>query len=146
MNSAPTVFPSKRDRWFVVIMIPAFAMMIFALVVLIPAKDFGAQLIGLPLTILGLVVSVSVFVKTDYTIDGATLIARSGVFKWRVPIADIQRVYKTDDFTSGPALSLDRIMIVFNRGYERHELLVSPADAEGFIAALKSQNPSIAVD
>ncbi len=60
-----------------------------------------------------------------------------------IPISSINRIYKTKNPLSAPALSLDRIAIVYNK-YD--EILISPKDREDFIKTLLAINPEIKVE
>ncbi len=77
---------------------------------------------------------------TDYTIRGQSLLIRSGPFHWEVDIQTIASVRPSVDPTSSPALSLDRLNIVYDGG---SEILVSPEERDGFIAALRAVNSAI---
>lgn len=81
---------------------------------------------------------------TRYVLDGNTLAVFCGPLRWRVDVSTITRAFPTDDPTSGPALSLDGVQIDHVKNGKPDTLLVSPADREGFIAALKAANPGIA--
>lgn len=87
----------------------------------------------------------SLLVNTKYTIDGDELLVRSGPMRWRIDIRSITRLERTGDPTSGPALSLDRVRIEYAKNGKPKAILVSPADKEGFIAALRERNPAIAL-
>ena len=58
----------------------------------------------------------------------------------KVEIQSIKRIYKTRNPLSSPALSLDRIAIVYNK-YD--EVLISPKDKKEFIEELLKINPDI---
>lgn len=92
--------------------------------VLSPALLIGA---GLPLWILA---------ATDYTLEAGELRARSGPFRWRVPLRDITAITPTRSLLSSPALSLDRLRIDYGRG---RALMISPADRQGFLGALEQR-------
>ena len=77
--------------------------------------------------------------STYYLIDGDTLVIRSSFLKWRVPIAKIRSVTPTRNPLSSPALSLDRLAIL----YDGKQILVSPQDKQRFIEALRAINPAI---
>ena len=133
------VFASKADRWLVLLaVVPAFGTLG---VTLWGVYRAGAK--GIPGLVVGLLVTalmVSVFGWTRYVVDGRTLLVRCGPFRWSVPIDEIESVTPTDDPSSAPALSLDRLSI----RYGPREILVSPRERERFIEALRAVNPKIA--
>lgn len=81
--------------------------------------------------------------KTDYLVDGGDLRIRSCFLTWRIAIDSISSVKPSRSMASAPALSLDRLSIHYWEGGSPHEILVSPIDKSGFIAALREVNPSI---
>ena len=80
--------------------------------------------------------------STYYVIDGDTLLIRCSMITWRVPIREITSITPTHSALSSPALSLDRLRIE----YDNKEILVSPADKQRFIAALRAIHSTIAYD
>ncbi|WP_261869951.1 PH domain-containing protein [Psychrobacter sp. JCM 18901] len=57
-------------------------------------------------------------------------------------ITDIIYITPTRSMSSAPALSLDRIKIV----YKNEEILISPKDKLRFYREIQARNPSIAID
>ena len=74
----------------------------------------------------------------QYKIDGENLI----IWKTKIPIQSIHKVYRTRMPLSSPALSLDRIGVVYNK-YD--EIFISPKEREEFIKELLKVNPNIEV-
>lgn len=78
----------------------------------------------------------SVMFGTSYTIDRRVLTVRSGPFRWKVPLDEIESVEATRSPLSSPALSLDRLRVRYGK---RRSILVSPADKERFLQAIGQQ-------
>ncbi len=79
-----------------------------------------------------------VFAATDYTLENTDLRVRSGPFSWRVPLADIHSIEPASGLLrmrSGPALSMDRLVITYGDG---KRLLISPADPQRFISDIRA--------
>ncbi|MFN8325318.1 PH domain-containing protein [Flavobacterium sp.] len=74
----------------------------------------------------------------QYKIDGENLI----IWRTKIPIQSIHKVYRTRIPLSSPALSLDRIGVVYNK-YD--EIFISPKEREEFIKELLKVNPNIEV-
>ncbi|GAB3549970.1 PH domain-containing protein [Spirosoma fluminis] len=86
---------------------------------------------------------IHLFVTTHYTIDSHLLRIKSGFFfNKSVEIASIRKIIETRNPISSPALSLDRIEVIYNRF---DSVLLSPQDKIGFIDELKKANPDIEV-
>lgn len=83
-------------------------------------------------------------VTTDYTVAEDWLQIRSGMFfRLRIPLKDIRTVKPTTSILSAPAASMKgRLEIVHGKGAQ---VIVSPEDPEGFLAALQSGNPAISL-
>lgn len=140
------IFVSKRDRWLTIVMAATLILVALAMVPMIAAaaaRASASHLIGIVVAVLTLALAGSVLAATKYVVDGDRLEIRSGPFRWNVAIAEIVRVSKTDDPSSAPALSLDRLSIEYRRGEARREILVSPRDQEGFVRLITTLNPRI---
>jgi hypothetical protein len=83
-------------------------------------------------------------VSTGYEIRAAGLVARSGPWRWTVPLAAIQGVAPAREWKSAPALSLDRLRIDYLQGGKAAHLLVSPADRSAFLRDLLAATPGLA--
>jgi hypothetical protein len=80
---------------------------------------------------------------TYYVISGDKLIIKSGLFfNLNLNIEDIKRISETDDLVSSPALSTDRLEILYNKF---DVVLISPKDKQGFIEELGKLNPQIEI-
>ena len=69
---------------------------------------------------------------TRYGFFRNALVIRSGPFKWRVPLGDIEWVRPSRNPLSSPATSLDRLQV----RYGKRSVLISPEDKAGFLRAL----------
>ncbi|WP_080059231.1 PH domain-containing protein [Spirosoma aerolatum] len=83
------------------------------------------------------------FMTTRYKLDKNTLNIQSDFFFHKqVPVASIKKIIETRSPLSSPALSLDRLEVVYNRF---DSVLISPTDKMSFIAELLHQKPDIEV-
>ncbi|GAB4028016.1 PH domain-containing protein [Spirosoma gilvum] len=83
------------------------------------------------------------FLTTHYKLDEYTLKIQSGFFfRKELPYTSIRKIIETRNPISSPALSLDRIEIVYNRF---DSVLISPEDKMNFIAELLHRKPDIEV-
>jgi len=137
-------FESKRDLWIVLLMrvMPAFALAVIGSVWYRQHGDWRGPAAGAVVLIIVELFFVEYILRsTYYEIDGDTLFVHSSFITWRVPIREIRSVTPTRNPSSSPALSLDRLRIE----YGHKVILISPADRERFMAALRSVNPAITV-
>lgn len=126
------VFKSKVDWWLLAIIWIVFA---YPIAEGIMTRQYGLSIAML--AVLGLIGFM--FWKIKYEIDEKTL----KIWWITVEIQSIQKIYKTRNPLSSPALSLDRIAIVYNK-YD--EVLISPKDKKEFVKALLKINPNILVE
>ncbi|MGB3585831.1 MAG: PH domain-containing protein [Tunicatimonas sp.] len=83
-----------------------------------------------------------ILLGTTYTIiDNRYLTVRSGFTKYKpIAIGTIKAIFKTNNLTSSPAPSFDRIKIYYGNG---NSIIISPKDKQKFVSALKNINPGI---
>lgn len=79
-----------------------------------------------------------IFATTSYRFAERELVVTSGPLRVRVPFDKILRVTRTRSVLSAPALSLQRLEIV----YEKHRtVVISPQDEARFLATLHERAP-----
>lgn len=132
-------FKSKVDTWLVLLIGASMAGVLVLPILAFVQRGLGPEVLVTGIVALALVPLMLTTFATSYTIDGRTLVVRSAMITWRVPIDEIRTITITRDPTSGPALSLDRLRIE----YGTKRILVSPEDRQAFIDALRAVNPSI---
>ncbi len=83
------------------------------------------------------------FFNTKYTFEKENLNIRFGFFlNKNINIKTIIKISETNDFSSAPAVSTDRLEIRYNKN---DTVLVSPKDKKGFIDSLLAIHPNIEV-
>ncbi|MHB8838813.1 MAG: PH domain-containing protein [Gemmatimonadaceae bacterium] len=134
------VFKSKVDRWLAVIVVGASFVPIPVIAELADSGKFGIRdvLLVTPLVALVTVVVVWAFLSTFYVLTEDALLVRSGPFRWNIPYSSIRSVSPSRALLSGPALSLDRLEVVYG-GYD--VLYVSPERSKEFLTALHLRSP-----
>jgi hypothetical protein len=122
-------YKSKIDWWLIFIFLLVFG---YPIVEGIIEKEYGLSLFFGVLLLVFFILAKTL----QYKIDEQYLT----IWWKKIDIATIKKVYYTRNPLSSPALSLDRIAIVYNT-YD--EILISPKDREAFISDLLKINPSI---
>ena len=126
-------FKSKVDAWFYAVLIGSVIVVIGAVLPIVQQPSLvnfifvGSVLLvaaGLPLWLLA---------GTRYLVEDGMLTIRSGPFKWSIRLDEIRSVQPSRSLLSSPALSLDRLKIVYGAG---KQVLVSPRDREAFLRAI----------
>ena len=125
------IYRSKIDWWLMLIVYGAF---VYPIVDGIRMKHYELSFI-----FAGIVGLISfLFYTTRYKIEGENVV----IWRTKIHIHSIRKVYKTRNPLSSPALSLDRIAIVYNKF---DEVLISPVERDDFIQELLKINPNIEV-
>jgi PH (Pleckstrin Homology) domain-containing protein len=137
-------FESKRDLWIVLVLrlMPVVVLGVVADVWYLQHHDWRGPLAGAVLLIIAELFFFEWMLRsTYYLIEGDTLVIRSSLITWRIPIREIRRITPTRSAISSPALSLDRLRIDYGSKW----ILVSPQERARFLDALRSVNPAITV-
>lgn len=137
-------FPSKVDWWLPLLMAAAILGPLISIAMGARHTPFtGATPIILAISLVlpaGLLVWM--FADTAYVIDGPDLRVHCGPIRVVVPIDSITRIERGSSIGSGLTLSLSRLAIHYGRF---REVLISPADRRGFIAAIVARVPDVVV-
>jgi hypothetical protein len=134
MEKDKTVYHSKIGVSMILILL----VLIGGVAVLLMAQKMWMGLI--PLLLVSAYIA-HLFLNTYYIIDGQKLRIRCGFFVNRtIDISSIRKITPTHLMMSAPAVSLDRLEILYNGS---DSVLISPKDKEGFVRHLKSIKPEI---
>lgn len=129
------IFKSKIDWWLGLILVYPIFLSITALL--------EGEWIGL-LGLTGVVGFILILSKTtQYIINENQLVVKSTwIVNERIDISKITKVEKSNSILSSPALSLDRLLVRYNK-YD--EILISPKEKIEFIDELLKINPNIEI-
>lgn len=125
------VYKSKVDWWLVVLILAVFG---FPIVDGILSKEYMLSVVFVGFLSLFYIMAITL----KYKIEGEYL----SIWRTKIDIKTIRKVYATRNPLSSPALSINRIAIVYNK-YD--EVLISPKDRGDFIEELLKVNPNIEV-
>lgn len=99
--------------------------------------------IGLGIILLVIAFIAHLFLTTYYQVNGNMLKIKSGfLFNKTIDINSIKEIKETNNPLSSPAISLDRIVISYNK---HDTVIISPKERKGFINQLIRVNPAIRV-
>jgi len=126
------IYKSKIDWWLIIIIFVVFC---YPIIDGIVSKQYSLSLVftGILFLIFFL------FKSIQYKIEGESLT----IWWKKIDIKTIKKVYATKNPLSSPALSLDRIAVVYNKF---DEVLISPKERADFIQELLKINPNIVVE
>jgi membrane protein YdbS with pleckstrin-like domain len=143
MSADPRVFPTKVDRWLIVVLAISFAVQVGAAIALLAAPGVPyAIAIALAVLVVPTALVAALSYPTRYELHPDTLVIRSGVVRYRIPYADLRGVEPTRNPLSAPAWSLDRLKLVRAKGY----MLISPDDKPAFLHALSQRAPQLTLE
>lgn len=129
-----TVYKSKVDAWIGVILAGVPLASLFAAWRLVQAPVPGRWLPAVPILLLGACLPLSILFFTTYRLNDALLRIRSGFFTWNIPLRAISGVEPTNDPSSSPALSLDRLRVEYGPG---KSVAISPLRKDDFLRDLR---------
>ncbi|WP_459500786.1 PH domain-containing protein [Bacillus sp. C1] len=130
-------FPSKKDAWLYPIYLAVIAACFAPFLV---GKDYFILFFTIPFAIL-LIWS---WFTTGYKVENEQIIITYGPVKKRISIKEIRKITKTNNPLAAPALSFDRLEILYGSQFET--ALVSPKDKQQFVSLLKSIHPQMEVE
>jgi len=106
---------SKKDLWLVGAITASVVVTAFAGgYLLIVGPGTLERRIGFALLVTG-IIPLLLCVPVHYLIEHGVLHVRSGFLRWTIPLRDILEVHRTPDPIASPALSLDRLRIIYTR-------------------------------
>lgn len=138
-------FPSKIDWWILATPIVVVVGVLVAIVLNTKPGQVHVS-IFVPLAISVVVpvgIFASIFSSTSYVISGNELRIKCGPMKMLVSIDSISWIANSHSLVSSPALSLSRLAIQYGRF---KEVLISPADRQGFIRAIVAKAPNVVLE
>ena len=138
-------FPSKRDGWIVAVIWSSIFVQLLATRLMFSAPGpLAFRIAFVAILVAPAAFMLWVTYGTGYTVSATEIHARCGPFHYRIPLATLATITPSNDIRSSPAVSLDRLRVAWRdaSGRER-ELLISPADQAGFLAAVATRCPSL---
>lgn len=127
-------YRSRIDSWLAIMMLLGAVISVAAAIYVLSQRVSGGLVIAAFISLIGAGLPVWILVGTTYRIDGRQLLVRSGPFRWNIDLKELKSIEPTRSMLSSPALSLDRLRISYGAG---RSCIVSPADQQGFIAAVR---------
>jgi hypothetical protein len=127
-------FKSKIDRWLFLVLVLAIVIdfVVIGAVLLKPGDPLTAT-ITIITSSLVVALIISIMIGTHYTVTRDLLVIRSGPFRFKVALHQIESVRESRSPLSSPALSMDRLLIRYGK---RRRIMVSPDDKAGFLKAI----------
>lgn len=130
-------YKSKIDLWLIIILTLVFGGIV---IISIIKKDW----IGFIIAIIPTIFIWDMFKSTFYIITEEELIIRCGIFyKLVIKITDIRKISESNDLISSPALSIDRLEILYNRF---DTILISPKKKYEFLQSIETLKPDIEIN
>ena len=130
-------YKSKIDLWLIIILTLVFGgIVIFSII----KKEW----IGFIIAIIPTIFIWNMFRSTYYIVTEEELIIRCGIFyKLVIKITDIRKISESNDLISSPALSIDRLEILYNRF---DTILISPKKKYEFLQSIETLKPDIEIN
>jgi hypothetical protein len=139
MPQSHKVYPSAFDRWLMILIYSGPIIMlvigIYCAFTQLADEAIIFLAMGLATTLLNLLITY----PCRYTLTADSLNIRCGFIHQSIPLDSITGAELSSSWRSGPALSLRRVRVRFNKG----QRLVSPVNREQFIADLLAAVDSV---
>jgi hypothetical protein len=132
-------FSSKVDAWYFLLMA---AVLILGSGAAAPAVVAGRWWIAVVVVVAPVGLLTWNLLTTYYVVSRDTLSVHCLLLRKTVPLASVTTLRGSRDFRSSPALSRDRIEVL----YDNDSVLVSPKDRTAFIRAIRAGQPSVAIE
>lgn len=127
------VFKSKIDNWVLVCLLFSVSACLMGASVALMVGGTANYVFAAIILVLGAGFPVWLYASTRYIVTGDDLKIVSGPFSWDIPIQLIVSLQETQSVSASPALSFDRLEIVYG---EDKAIIVSPLDKTKFIQKL----------
>lgn len=133
-------FKSKVDIWLAVVLLGAAFLpgLVIGVAFLLGAIGSTEALVIAGALCVPSLLILWIFFGTFYFVGDDQLVVRSGPVRVNVPFDSIRSIGLTRSVAAAPALSAERVVIVFG-DYKR--LLLSPDNRQAFIDAIKARAP-----
>src|SRR5262245_18357580 len=143
-----STYPSKVDSWVVALLgtviVFEIGLGLFFAAWTPPPKAVAYTVAAFSLALAGFLAWI--LTSTEYDVGDGELRARSGPFRFRVPLDAIVGVRPTRNPISSPAFSLDRLQVDYQRNGRKRFFRTSPKDKERFLEELASLVPGLRKD
>lgn len=127
-------FKSKIDLWFIILL-----GLIFGAVLVRSVVDKNWIAFGIILLVV--IFIIHMFSTTLYIVKDKKVVIKCGYFfNKAIEIQNIRKISESHNVISSPALSFDRIEILYNKF---DTILISPKEKKKFIETIKNINPEV---
>ena len=130
-----TIYTSKIDTWLAVTLLFSMVICVFASYQLVKTGQLAAILAAVPILAIGVGLPFWLVMTTTYSLNKDRLFIKTGPFKWVVPLEAITKITPSSSLLASPALSVDRLRIVYGNG---SSVMISPRNKEQFISEIES--------
>ncbi|AXY55541.1 hypothetical protein CDG60_02370 [Acinetobacter chinensis] len=129
-------FRSRIDWWVLGFFICLTGMLVQLLLTMYAKGTMVQYPVHTAVYVLAAVVVWWPVLNTRYVISDGILTIHCMWLTWKIPVADIQSITATTNSVSSPALSLDRLEVVYLKNGKSCTVLVSPKNKELFSKSL----------
>lgn len=139
-----TVFASKIDLWLASLILGSSLLLI-----LVPVGEYIYNNSSIKriifisfFTMPGAILLLLIFFSVKYSLSDDELLVNYGFSTRSISLKDITQITPTNSKLSAPALSLDRIEIIYKGG----SIVISPKDKDRFYYAIQERVPALKTD
>ncbi|NJK99636.1 MAG: PH domain-containing protein [Spirulinaceae cyanobacterium RM2_2_10] len=137
-------YPSKRDTQFVVcawLMVGLWGWYLAGFVTLPEPWLLKGSFIAFGVAATALLLWI--LYGTHYILGDRHLLIRCGPLHWQIELDAIHEIAPTQTYISSAALSLDRLLIAYQRAGRSRVIAISPQQEAEFLTALAARSPGL---
>jgi len=139
-------YKTKVDVWLVVLLAGVVALpMAIGIVGYVRTGLSPATWVPLSIALLIAVVIWVVAVPTRYDLTPDSLMIRSGLLHWAVPLSEVTSITPTSNPLSSPAWSLERLKVTWTVTGNARSISISPERTEEFLREVATRNKTLVV-
>ncbi len=139
------IYPSKRDSWMTTVLATAAMSMITLACHYMFASNSPTSIIAVFLLGSALF-TIWVLHDTNYELGPSALVIHCGPLVKAISVDSIHEIYPTDEPSSAPALSLDRLCVSYVTHGKHRNVLISPERQLHFLRTLAEQVPALRLE
>lgn len=138
------VYKSKKDQWLVWITWFSNIVIIVSVIYLFYIEGITTYSLVYGISMILVVLFLYYLLNlTYYVITDTEIRVRSFFFKWNIRIDTIKKIFPTNNMLSSPALSLDRLMIIYG---DEKKIMISPENKTEFLNDVATRNTNLQIE
>lgn len=138
------IHPTKVDLWLAAVVLSSLALSVLAVLRVSQVRPEESGVVIATVMLAWLLVAL-VSWPTYYRVDQDSLVVRSGLLHWEIPLVSIIEVAPSTLPISAPAWSLDRLIVRYSTSRSERSICISPIETAEFMNDLSTMDPNLEI-